>query len=287
MIGLQELLTKGDCDTNMQPKQTIPWSLAGKSVPNPLSKPNQDAFYYTSQPIPTPSGVPSALALVCDGVGGQPQGEVASALALETVRDALTPYLGRDALTPEAQQELVQTALLTANQAIYQRNQALGRSLSQRMATTIVLAWLYAEQAVIGHVGDSRAYAFEPEVGLSQLTTDHTLLELDVKRGLITRAEARAGTYHGGETLTQALGIREKVYPDFKVVSLVGGLTLLLCSDGIYKPLGEERLARRLRLAQPVRAAALLEVILDQVALAEGSDDTTGIIIYVQQQEAE
>jgi serine/threonine protein phosphatase PrpC len=49
------------------------WLLAGGSQPNPKGKPNQDALYYTPHPLRTPSGWPSALAIVCDGVGGLPR----------------------------------------------------------------------------------------------------------------------------------------------------------------------------------------------------------------------
>ena len=281
-----------------QRAQTTNWFLVGDSWPNPGNKPNQDSVYYTSEPLSTLSGCPSALALVCDGVGGQPGGEEASALAIKTLQSILKPLLLRDDLTAETQQSLLDQALTMANQAIFQRNQALGHPPEQRMATTVVAAWLYADHAVLAHVGDSRAYAFTPEQGLTRLTTDHTALELDLRRGLITPEESRSGDYHGGEALTQALGMREKVSPDFKVLPLHPGLILMLCSDGIYKPLGGKRLARVLaaegstfsffgflrRKQTPTEHLSALEhELLRQVQRRKGKDDATLVLIYVDQ----
>lgn len=292
-----------------QKDQAAGWLLAGGSQPNPAGKPNQDALYYSPQALHAASGRPSALAMVCDGVGGQPGGEEASALAIATLRRALEPRLRHEGLAAGNQQALLEEALAAANEAIFQHNQALGRPPQERMTTTAILAWLHGEGAVVAHVGDSRAYAFTPGQGLARLTTDHTALELDLRRGLVTAEEARAGSYHGGEALTQALGLRESISPDFRAVRLEPGLTLLLCSDGVYKPLGEERLAQtlaawagqetgasrrglagwlsRLRPARPApqsparSAAALGEELLRQVQQAGGQDDATLVIIQI------
>jgi len=283
---------------NKQRAETAAWFLAGDSLPNPEGKPNQDATYYTPEPLFTPSGCPTALALVCDGVGSQPGGEEASALAIETLQSILEPLLLQDDLTAERQQGLLDQALATANQAIFQRNQALDRPPDQRMTTTVVVAWLYADRAVLAHVGDSRAYAFTLEQGLTRLTTDHTALELDLRRGLITSEEARSGDYHGGEALTQALGIREKVSPDCQVLPLHPGLILMLCSDGVYKPLGDERLAQvlaaggrtlglfglfRQKQTPAEQLSAIKHELLRQVQRRKGKDDATLVLIHVDQ----
>lgn len=281
-----------------QRSQAAAWFLAGDSLPNPEGKPNQDAIYYTPEPLSTPSGCPSALALVCDGVGGQPCGEEASALAIKTLQSILKPLLLQDDLTAETQQSLLDQALATANQAVFQRNQALNRPPEQRMTTTVVVVWLYANRAVLAHVGDSRVYAFTPGQGLTRLTTDHTALELDLRRGLITPEEAHSGDYHGGEALTQALGMREKVIPDLKVLPLHPDLVLILCSDGVYKPLGEEQLARVLaaggreiglfglfkrRRTAKEQLSAIKRELLRQVHKRKGKDDATLVLIHVDQ----
>jgi len=278
------------------------WLLIGDSLSNPEGRSNQDVFYYTPEPLFSPSGCPSALALVCDGVGGQPDGEAASALITKTLRSVLEPLLLQDGLTAETQQGFLDQALATANQAVFRRNQTLNRPPERRMTTTVVVAWLYADRAVMAHVGDSRAYAFTARQGLTCLTTDHTALELDLRRGLITTEEARLGDYRGGEALTQALGMREKVSPDFNTLALHPGLILMLCSDGVYKTLGKERLAQVLaaegrerglvRLFGRKRKAtgrllAIERELLRRVQKRKGKDDATLVLIQVDRPEAQ
>ncbi len=167
------------------------------------------------------------LYILCDGMGGHAKGEVASALAAET----LAQELGHIDEFPS--HSGLKETILTANQAIYTVNEANNtRSNQDRMGTTLVLAAIQNNQAHIAHVGDSRIYSLTAGQGLQQLTVDHEVGQQQIQRGVSPKvAYGRPDAFQ----LTQALGPRndQDIMPDISSFTISEDTLLLLCSDGL------------------------------------------------------
>ena len=168
------------------------------------------------------------LYLVCDGMGGHAAGEVASAMAVETLQQYFQTHWQSE--LPD--RDTIEAGVLLANDALYQTNLSNSRSGSGRMGTTLVMTLLQDTQLAIAHVGDSRIYRFSRKQGLEQLTLDHEVGQREINRGVEPDiAYGRPDAYQ----LTQALGPRENscVRPDIKFLEIMEDCLILLCSDGL------------------------------------------------------
>lgn len=168
------------------------------------------------------------LYILCDGMGGHAGGEVASAMAVETLRKFFQENW-QEQLPSES---TIRQGILMANKAIYDMNQQDDRAGSGRMGTTLVLVLVQDIQAAVAHVGDSRLYRFSRRQGLQQVTVDHEVGQREIQRGVEPAiAYARPDAYQ----LTQALGPRDEnfVSPDIQFLELSEDFLLLLCSDGL------------------------------------------------------
>ncbi|HIK56762.1 MAG TPA: serine/threonine phosphatase [Synechococcales cyanobacterium M55_K2018_004] len=168
------------------------------------------------------------LYILCDGMGGHAGGEVASALAVETLQNFFQEHW-QDQLPSE---DTIRQGILAANQAIFDLNQQDDRAGSARMGTTLVMLLVQDTRAMVAHVGDSRLYRLSRRRGLEQITTDHEVGQREIQRGVEPAiAYARPDAYQ----LTQALGPRENAFvlPDVQFLELNEDALLLLCSDGL------------------------------------------------------
>lgn len=175
------------------------------------------------------------LYILCDGMGGHAGGEIASALAVDTLRRFFQDYWEK---TPMAEDnslpsyEVLATAVQAANKAIYDVNQENARSGSGRMGTTLVMLLVHNTSVAVAHVGDSRLYRYTRKRGLDQVTIDHEVGQREIQRGVDPEAAyARPDAYQ----LTQALGPRDEnfIKPDIQFFELNEDMLLLLCSDGL------------------------------------------------------
>jgi serine/threonine protein phosphatase PrpC len=190
---------------------------------------NQDSFGYNTDPH---------LYVVCDGVGGALAGEVASNTA---VRNFIESF---DAQSEAAlQAELpIESRLL---HSIEQANRAV-RDLStsdarfSNMGTTLVCACIDGTRAVIGNVGDSRAYLIR-EGACVQITQDHSLIQEQLQNGLLT--QEMAGNSSLQSVITRAIGMAETVEPDLFAATLQAEDMLLLASDGLTRYLKPAEIA--------------------------------------------
>lgn len=220
--------------------------------------------------------------IVADGMGGHAAGEVASAMAVETVRKILEgarPEVDafRKAPSDNGRRQLVQllqNAVLSAHQAVYQRGQA--EQDKAGMGTTLDVVLVAGPEAFVAHVGDSRTYLIR-EGRSSQITTDHTVAEVLVIEGKLTIEEAQVSPLR--TILVNAIGVSADVGVEMAHVTLKRGDRILLCSDGLhdYFPI-EEEIAQKLSGDLPGRA------LKDMVELAKtrgGHDNITGIAVHV------
>jgi serine/threonine protein phosphatase PrpC len=220
--------------------------------------------------------------IVADGMGGHAAGEVASAMAVETVKQTLEDAkseidefrqnptdTGRRGLV-----QLMQNAVLSAHQAVYQRGQA--EPDKQGMGTTLDVVLVAGGEAFVAHVGDSRTYLVR-EGRSSQITTDHTVAEVLVIEGKLTIEEAQVSPLR--TILVNAIGVSADVGVEMAHVTLKRGDRLLLCSDGLhdYFPV-EEEIAQRISAEQPGEA---LKEMVELAKTRGGHDNITGVAILV------
>ncbi|MFC6286991.1 PP2C family protein-serine/threonine phosphatase [Nocardioides sp. GCM10027113] len=217
-----------------------------------VRKDNQDSGY----------AGPWAL-IVCDGVGGAARGDIASSTAIQQLRRL-------DAAPSDDPVARVAGALHRAHDRI-------GELVDEEPAlngtsTTATVALFDGEKAVIGHVGDSRAYLYR-QGEISQLTSDHTFVQTLIDEGRITEEEARVHP-HRNLILKAIDGIHE-AEPDIFHVELEVGDRLLLCSDGASGVLDNARLADILSTGSADFAATELV----RASLDGGSTDNVTCIV--------
>jgi serine/threonine protein phosphatase PrpC len=176
--------------------------------------------------------------LLADGIGGHNAGEVASALAVDTVHTVLRSNIAHTEV--DGYFELMVHAMHAAHWEI--SSKALASSTLMKMGTTLVVAVVRENKAYIVNAGDSRCYLLQsgsnPSTDppakmagytLKRLTHDHTVGDLLLARG-VSIGEIPKKQFH---TLTQSIGCGNPPYPDFSIVELKHGDMLLICSDGL------------------------------------------------------
>lgn len=177
------------------------------------------------------------LYVVADGMGGHAAGEVASSKAVDVIREEL---LGQSELItsyPGDGSFQIRESILKATESTIQKACATvfrdGQEDKKRrgMGTTLSLMLVSGAGAFIAHVGDSRIYLLR-EGQIHQLTVDHTLVNEQLKRGVISKDEARKATYKN--VITRALGIQESVRVDTLHLDILPSDRFLLCSDGLH-----------------------------------------------------
>lgn len=200
---------------------------------------NEDAFCIQTkiERIETKTGrtlYAKGLYILCDGMGGHAGGEVASALAVDTLRKyfQLHWFNRPDQANQLPSEDAIREAVKLANQAIYEINQQQARTGSGRMGTTLVLVLVQDTNVAVTHVGDSRLYQLTRKQGLTAVTQDHDVGQREIQRGVEpSLAYARPDAYQ----LTQALGPRSDDYikPDIQFLELNEDTLLILSSDGL------------------------------------------------------
>ena len=223
---------------------------------------NEDAVYVEPTDSP-PLAEHGLLGLVADGMGGHQAGDVASRLAIETVRSA---YYGSAVGGAEA----LEGAIRAANGAI---NRQSRREASQAgMGSTLVAAVVSGNDLLIAHVGDSRAYLVR-RGAIQQLTVDHSRVGERVAAGLMTREQAR--NHPESNVLTRALGPRPLVQVDVGTYQLQPGDAVVLCSDGLHGPVTDAEIARLVSRQPPQRAANALVHLANQ----RGGPDNISVVV--------
>ena len=176
------------------------------------------------------------LAIVCDGMGGARSGNIASKLAVDVFTGEVQRNV-RSNMKQDKIDEMLISSLNLANKAVYEQSQ-ISEEYSG-MGTTLVAALFQKEQVTVVNVGDSRAYLFNDD-GVTNITTDHSLVEMMVQRGELTREAAK---YHPGKNLiTRAVGTEETVDCDIFHHNLSKGDSVLLCSDGLSNLMSDQEI---------------------------------------------
>jgi serine/threonine protein phosphatase PrpC len=238
-----------------------------KTHPGRRRRENEDSFDvdFESSAYPAQPG----LFVVCDGVGGAKAGKTASSLGVREMRAAF-----RNAKHGDLTQRLVEAAQ-QASAAIFERAQHDVETSG--MATTLVAAAFDGERCYIANVGDSRAYRLASGE-ITQVTTDHTLIQEQLESGMITEDQAAISPYR--HMITRSLGMEPadfgvEAYP---AIPLVDGDVYLLCSDGLTDMVDEDEMLRLGSSGDPQRAA---EALVDLANQHGGRDNVTVLIVRV------
>ncbi|MGD1874938.1 MAG: serine/threonine phosphatase [Mastigocoleus sp.] len=217
------------------------------------------------------------LYILCDGMGGHAGGEVASELAVRTLRKYFQINWG-DELPSE---EVIKQGIRFANQSIFDVNQKDARSGVGRMGTTLVMVLVQDNNLAVAHVGDSRLYRFTKKRGLEQITLDHEVGQREIARGVEPEdAYARPDAYQ----LTQALGPRDEnfIAPEVKFLQIAEDALFILVSDGLSDNDLLEKYAQDYLRPLLKSEASLKKGARDLIDLANkcnGHDNITTILI--------
>ena len=188
---------------------------------------NEDSFYVDLE---------KRLFIVADGMGGHQAGEVASQIAVESLKNSLST-LRLNEMESEKIKEHILRAMMNAHKDIIEK--AKTDINLAGMGTTVVLALGIDDKYYISHVGDSRAYLIRNK-NITQLTDDHTVVAELLKVKMITPEKVK--THHMRHVLTQALGSNTQIIPSIQDITLEEGDILLLCTDGLTDMLSDEEI---------------------------------------------
>jgi len=223
---------------------------------------------------------PLNLFVLSDGLGGEAHGEIASAMAVETVvkhcldaeSHAAAQVIGAVQPHWSARTKHLTTAVHLANRNIFKS--AEKNPDQHGMGATLTAMWIDGARLSIAHVGDSRAYLLRGG-SLLQLTRDHSLVAEQVRRGILTAAEADESDMQS--VLLRALGAQALIEVDAEEHTLFPRDVLLLCSDGLTRMVTEPEIAGTLQAeTDPARAAEKLIALANERG---GPDNITVVIV--------
>lgn len=221
------------------------------------------------------------LYVVADGMGGQLGGGLASKIVVEVL-----PHLVRKELVetvdlddPAASQRLLKALAYLSN---HLREGGKNEAGLAGMGSTVVLLLARGSKALIGHMGDSRAYLLRKR-RLKQLTTDHTLIQLLIESGDITPEEALRHPARG--QLTRYVGMEGEPLPEVQQIELYPGDRLLLCSDGLTGMLNDNEIHAVLK--KRVVPRTICKRLVEAAKEAGGKDNITAVVIAVSKDSTE
>ncbi len=224
---------------------------------------NQDTVYISDTPI----GVLPNLYIVADGMGGEKAGDYAS----KSLIGYMLTYIEHTIKMPVT---AIQGAIEYANANLFAEG-SKNPNLSG-MGTTVVAASIIDNILHVFNVGDSRCYVLD-ENSISQITKDHSLVEMLVSKGEITRESAE---YKENKSkITRAVGAEERVLIDSFEVDLVGNEYVLLCSDGLTNMVDDRKIFNIISSSAGVKSSA--KRLVEEANLSGGSDNISILLIDI------
>ncbi|MCB1746448.1 MAG: serine/threonine-protein phosphatase [Gammaproteobacteria bacterium] len=205
------------------------------------------------------------LWVVADGMGGHSAGDLASQLIVNS--------LGKLELEDDLATlvEHVEDAVVHVNGRLFE----VANAHNQTSGSTVVVLLMRGRYAVTMWAGDSRLYRWR-DGELTQLTTDHTQIELYIEKGLLDRAEAEG--HPSGNMVTRAVGVTDTLTMEMDIHELADGDRFLLCSDGLDKHVKDPEIERILATGTPAEVAReLVDLTLERGAI----DNVTVCIVEV------
>ena len=243
--------------------------LAGLTDKGPARNHNEDAISWD---------INWGFAILADGMGGHNAGDVASRMCVDKLSSMLSSSLGKsiDSLRPNKgvskHATLVRRLISKANTAVYENS--LDNKEREGMGATLVTTLFYDDKVVIAHLGDSRIYRLRKKK-LEQLTTDHSLVQELLDKGVISDEEVEDNPY--SHVITQAVGIRPKVVAEVNEYDVMPGDVFLLCSDGLTDMVNDEEIKESLLAADGHWDRACQHLV--DLANQHGGHDNISVIL--------
>lgn len=218
------------------------------------------------------------LGAVADGMGGHNAGEVASSIAVSILRQTLSDLQSKKIILPEdfePQLEPIARKLLYASGLANMRIYTLSSENYKRrgMGTTLSAIYLEPNASAAVHIGDSRIYRLREGV-LKQISKDHSYVQEQVSRGIITKEEAEKSRIQN--ILTKALGLKPDMKCDIIKLKPCPGDVYMLCSDGVNKGIKESEIEQILK--KPLSAGKMCHEIVKFSSKNDGKDNTSCVI---------
>ncbi len=251
--------------------ESLAVTAGGASETGPARSNNEDAWLVD---------VADGLFVVADGLGGEQAGELASQLAVDTIREdwqrpaTPAPQSLTDTAELSATAWRIRRAVEAANRTV--RQAAAAEAGRRGMGAAVVVAAVSEDRLAIGHAGDCRAYLVRD--GQAQpLTDDHSLAAQLVRGGQLT---AEAAQHHPlRNRLVNCVGLDTVVIVPWQELPLRPGDAVVLCCDGLWEVLEPERLARLVALAASAPAAA--RDLVRAAVSAPAQDNVTAVVIRI------
>ena len=239
----------------------------GLTDPGSVRSQNQDAFHMEQL------DKHSVLCVVCDGMGGAKSGNVASTLAVDVfVQEVKQSW--RSDMDKERIDQMLYSAVKLANFTVYDQSKQFEEFTG--MGTTLVAVLVHGKDATIVNVGDSRAYCVTRD-GISQLTVDHSVVQMMVARGEVT--PERAKTYPGKNLITRAIGTEPVVMCDLFHHKVEKGEYFLLCSDGLSNIIDEQEILFEVVYGEVKKECC--QRLLDIAKNRGAPDNVTSVLIQI------
>lgn len=219
------------------------------------------------------------LVVLADGMGGYKAGEVASEIAILSITaeikeamEATVPGQNDILLGMQSEAQLILNAVRNANDAIYQVSQSQPQCAG--MGTTLVVGLFTNNKVLVGHIGDSRMYRLRHQQ-LTQITEDHSLLQEQIKSGLITPEQAKFSA--NKNLVTRAVGIDPEVDLELNEFDVEVGDIYLLCSDGLTDLVDDNIITATLNMLSSNLTDAAQKLV--QMANENGGKDNISVIL--------
>lgn len=237
----------------------------GLTDPGCVRAQNQDAFQIVQLDRST------QLCVVCDGMGGAKSGNIASSLAVDVFVQEIR-RVHKSGMNGEHVEQMIRGAAKLANYTVY--DQAQEFEDFGGMGTTLVAAYISGRKATIVNVGDSRCYAVSRD-GIQQITKDHSLVQMMLRRGELTEEQARF--YPGKNYITRAIGTEPTVECDIFHWKLERGDALLLCSDGLHGIVDDQEIL--FEVVHGVNKANCCQRLLNIAKTRGAPDNVTSVLV--------
>jgi protein phosphatase len=244
--------------------------VAGRSDVGCVRANNEDNFGYDSR---------YGIFVVCDGMGGQAAGEVASKMGVDILLDYFRKLPAPKNPPANGQEvsgaERLASAIQLANRTIFYAGQE--QNGQGGMGSTIVAALVRGNSLTIGHVGDSRIYLIRQGT-IQQLTQDHSLVMEQVRRGYITLEQAQKSEMQN--IILRALGSEESVEADVEDLVVLPGDILLMTSDGLTRHVKDDEILAIVKRSGNLEQAC--NELVETAKLRGGDDNITCLLMRME-----
>ena len=219
------------------------------------------------------------LFIVCDGMGGLSNGELASATVIREMKkwfEGEIPKIEFNKVDKNKVYELVNEKILALNNKIL--NYGLGKD--EKLGTTLSMLLIVNDKYYTFQVGDSRIYKIDKYI--NQITVDQSLVQREIERGNITEEEAL--NHPKRNVLLQCIGAKSKVEVEMKFGEVKEGQVFMLCSDGFYKKINKEELGRVLSsdmLNSIDEINTSIKMLIDLAKERKEKDNITSIVVKI------